>query len=66
MSRILRLRKRMASRARMEARSGCVVRRVRRGVRWVWAVLRRPKVVVRKVRRGETRVGGRRLWRRAP
>jgi hypothetical protein len=42
----------MASSARMVATSGCVIRRVKSGVRWVWRVRVRPREVERMVRRG--------------
>lgn len=59
MPRILKETKRTVMRTRMEAMSGWVVRRRRKGERWVWAVLRIPKSVVMVVMSGERREGGR-------
>ena len=61
MPRILKETKRMVMRTRIEAMSGWVVRRKRRGERCVWAVLRTPKSVVMVVMSGERREGGRTL-----
>jgi hypothetical protein len=56
--------KKMTRRARMVATSGCVTTRVRRGVRCVWRVRVRPRVVVRSVRMGLAREDGRSRGRR--
>jgi hypothetical protein len=57
--------KKMASSARMVATSGCVMRRVKSGVRCVWSVRVMPREVERSVRRGFAREVRRRGGRRA-
>jgi len=49
---------------RIDVTSGCVMRRVMSGVRCVWRVRLRPRVVVRSVRSGFARDAGRRRGRR--
>lgn len=55
----------MASSARMEATSGCVMSLLRRGERCVDSVREMPKKVVRRWRSGFAKEGGRRRGRRA-
>jgi hypothetical protein len=64
MSRTLSEMKKMARSARIVAMSGCVIARVRSGVRCVCSVRDMPSVVVRRVRSGEAMDGGSRRGRR--